>query len=103
MGEAQSPFNTYTAFKTAAEEGGGTVEQALARHATQLTTFERGLAKVRRVLANVPTYMIFDDHDLTDDWNLNPIWYDRVMATSLGTATLRNGLVAYALFQDWGN
>jgi hypothetical protein len=103
VGEAQSPFNTYTAFKTAAEEGGGTVEQALARHATQLTTFERGLAKVRRVLANVPTYMIFDDHDLTDDWNLNPIWYDRVMATSLGTATLRNGLVAYALFQDWGN
>ena len=22
--------------------------------------------------------MIFDDHDVTDDWNLNPIWVDRV-------------------------
>jgi hypothetical protein len=49
-------------FKTAAEEGGGTVEQGRARHATQLTVRAR-LAKVRRVLANVPTYMIFDDHD----------------------------------------
>jgi phosphodiesterase/alkaline phosphatase D-like protein len=28
------------------------------------------LPKVRRVLANIPTYMIFDDHDITDDWNI---------------------------------
>jgi hypothetical protein len=27
-------------------------------------------AATRRVLANVPTYMVFDDHDVTDDWNL---------------------------------
>ena len=47
--------------------------------------------------------MIFDDHDFTDDWNLNPMWYDRVYATSLGVTTARNALVSYALFQDWGN
>ena len=69
----------------------------------RLTRFESGLAKVRRVLANIPTYMIFDDHDVTDDWNLNPMWYDRVYPTSLGITTLRNALVSYALFQDWGN
>lgn len=65
--------------------------------------FESGLAKVRRVLANIPTYMIFDDHDFTDDWNLNPTWYDRVYSTSLGVTTARNALASYALFQDWGN
>jgi hypothetical protein len=68
-----------------------------------LTAFESGLAKVRRVLANIPTYMIFDDHDVTDDWNLNPAWIDRVYNTSLGVTMARNALVSYALFQDWGN
>jgi hypothetical protein len=68
-----------------------------------LTAFESGLAKVRRALANIPTYMIFDDHDFTDDWNLNPTWYDRVYSTSLGVTAARNALVSYALFQDWGN
>lgn len=72
-------------------------------HREILTTFEEGLAKIRRVLANVPTYMIFDDHDVTDDWNLNPAWCDRVYSTSLGVTMARNALLSYALFQDWGN
>ena len=78
----------------------------LERHAVrrgQLAKFAGGLPKVRRTLANVPTYMIFDDHDVTDDWNLNPIWVDRVNTTSLGRAIIRNALASYAVFQDWGN
>jgi hypothetical protein len=69
----------------------------------RLGELRRGLPKVQRALANVPTYMIFDDHDVTDDWNLSPLWRDRVMTTSLGVAIVRNALLAYALFQDWGN
>jgi hypothetical protein len=65
--------------------------------------FLAGLARVRRVLANVPTYMILDDHDVTDDFFLNPMWRDRVLTTALGQTILTNGMVAYALFQDWGN
>lgn len=61
------------------------------------------LPKVRRALANVPTYMIFDDHEVTDDWYLNPMWRDRVLTNPLGRTTVRNGLVSYALFQAWGN
>lgn len=76
---------------------------ALQKERAGLTLFHDGLAKVRRALANIPTYMIFDDHDFTDDWNLNPMWYDRVYDTSLGGTTARNALVSYALFQDWGN
>jgi hypothetical protein len=79
------------------------VRKGLKNARDRLTIFERGLGKVRRVLANIPTYMMFDDHDVTDDWNLNPIWYDRVYTTSLGVTTVRNALVSYALFQDWGN
>lgn len=79
------------------------VKKSLQGQRDQLTAFESGLAKVRRVLANIPTYMIFDDHDVTDDWNLNPAWCDRVYTTSLGVTMARNALVSYALFQDWGN
>jgi hypothetical protein len=66
-------------------------------------TRPQALPKVRRTLANVPTYMIMDDHDATDDWNLNPIWVDRVNNTTFGRAILRNALASYTLFQDWGN
>ncbi len=69
----------------------------------QLSLFYAALPKVRRTLANVPTYMILDDHDTTDDWNLNPIWVDRVNNTTLGRTILRNALASYAVFQDWGN
>lgn len=65
--------------------------------------FLAGLARVRRVLANVPTYMVLDDHDVTDDYFLNPVWRDRVLGTHLGQTILRNGMLTYALFQDWGN
>lgn len=72
----------------------------------QLLIFKQlweALPKVRRGLANVPTYMMFDDHEVTDDWYLNPMWRDRVLTNPLGRTTVRNGLVAYALFQGWGN
>ena len=65
--------------------------------------FRRTLPKVQRALANVPTYMMMDDHDVTDDYFLNPIWRDRVLTSQLGQAVLRNAMVAYAVFQDWGN
>lgn len=63
----------------------------------------RTLPKVRRALANVPTYMMFDDHEVTDDWYLNPTWRDRVLTNELGRMIVRNGLLSYALFQGWGN
>ncbi len=65
--------------------------------------FLLGLGKVQRVLANVPTYMLLDDHDITDDLFLNPMWRRRVLGSTLGQKILTNGMLAYALFQDWGN
>lgn len=59
--------------------------------------------KVRKALANISTYMIFDDHEITDDWNMNWNWCKRVYSKPLGKRTVQNGLLAYALFQAWGN
>ena len=58
---------------------------------------------VRRALANIPVYTICDDHDISDDWYLNREWCDRVLGKPLGKRTVQNGLLAYALFQAWGN
>ncbi|WP_010677311.1 metallophosphoesterase family protein [Bacillus timonensis] len=61
------------------------------------------LSKVRRLLANIPTYMIFDDHDITDDWNISHDWKKNVHQSNLGRHVISNGLMAYWLFQGWGN
>jgi hypothetical protein len=68
-----------------------------------LKEFRADIPAVRRVLANIPTYMIFDDHDVTDDWNISKSWCDNVLGTSLGYRLIQNALIAYAIFQHWGN
>lgn len=61
------------------------------------------LGQVRRSLANIPMYTIFDDHDVSDDWNLNQAWCLRVLGNPLGRRTVQNALLAYSVFQAWGN
>jgi hypothetical protein len=59
--------------------------------------------KVRRLLANVSTYMICDDHDVTDDWNITGYWYGKVRDSDTGRRVVANALAAYWAFQGWGN
>ena len=61
------------------------------------------LKNVRRALANIPTYMIFDDHEVTDDWYLNMAWCSRILDKPLGKRILQNGMLASAICQAWGN
>ncbi|MBK7230679.1 MAG: hypothetical protein IPH93_00030 [Saprospiraceae bacterium] len=68
-----------------------------------LINFESTLPEVRRSLANISCYMIFDDHDVTDDWNLNKIWCKNVYGNEQGKRIITNALLAYSLYQDWGN
>jgi len=67
--------------------------------------FRSALPRVRRVLANVPSLMIFDDHEITDDWNIDLPWVNTVYASTNrgGRRAVTNGLLAYLLCQHWGN
>ena len=65
--------------------------------------FRVGVPHVARALANVATYMIFDDHDVTDDWNLHKKWTNRVYSKEFGRQLVRNAVMAYGVFQGWGN
>lgn len=69
----------------------------------RMLRFCEELPAVRRALANVATYAVFDDHDVTDDWNITAGWVRRVRGNAFGRSVVRNALVAYALFQGWGN
>lgn len=68
-----------------------------------LTAYREGSKAMRRLLANVPTYMIFDDHEVTDDWFLNDTVRNAMKKTSLGKRVIAHGLAAYWLFQGVGN
>ncbi|MBE9010168.1 PhoD-like phosphatase [Pseudanabaenaceae cyanobacterium LEGE 13415] len=68
-----------------------------------LHQFIHTLWKVRRAMANIATYMIFDDHEVSDDWNLNRAWCFRVFGRPLGRRVVQNAMLAYSLFQAWGN
>ena len=68
-----------------------------------LNGFIESLADVRKVFANISTYMIFDDHDVSDDWNITRLWYDNVRASPNGTRIVSNALATYWAFQGWGN
>ncbi|MCC3497787.1 MAG: PhoD-like phosphatase [Microcoleus sp. PH2017_15_JOR_U_A] len=73
------------------------------REVVELDGFCRNLWRVRRALANISTYMICDDHDVSDDCFLNREWCYRVLGKPLGRRVVQNALLAYAVFQSWGN
>ncbi|MBT0585881.1 alkaline phosphatase family protein [Alteromonas sp. SM 2104] len=73
------------------------------RELDTLSGFTDALPAVARSLAHVPTYMIFDDHDVSDDWNLTRRWEEAVYSHPLSKRMIGNALTAYWLCQGWGN
>lgn len=70
----------------------------------QVEEYREGSRAMRRLLANVPTYMMFDDHEVTDDWRFDGKWDHQVVRSSdLGRRIVANGVAAFWLFQGMGN
>ena len=65
--------------------------------------FIESLSATRRVLANIPVYMIFDDHDITDDWNLSQAWQNRAYGHAFSRRIIGNAIIGYLICQGWGN
>ncbi|WP_375739007.1 alkaline phosphatase D family protein [Pseudomonas boanensis] len=69
----------------------------------RIDAFRAGLAGTARVFAHLPTLMIFDDHDITDDWNLSAQWEQTAYGHPFSKRIIGNALLAYMLCQGWGN
>lgn len=68
-----------------------------------LLGFKAGLTQVRRFMAHIPVYMMFDDHDVTDDWNLTAKWELAAYEHAFSKRIIGNALIGYTLFQGLGN
>jgi hypothetical protein len=60
-------------------------------------------AHVRWLLSSVPTLMIFDDHDIRDDWNTSETWLCDIRAQPWWHRRITGGLGAYWVYQHLGN
>ncbi len=60
-------------------------------------------APIRWLLSTVPSAMIFDDHDVIDDWNTSIDWVQEMRATSWWDRRVTGAFMAYVLYQHWGN
>ncbi|MFD3503062.1 alkaline phosphatase D family protein [Streptomyces sp. NPDC058676] len=59
--------------------------------------------EVRWLLSTVPSCMIFDDHDVIDDWNTSAAWLEDMRATGWWQERLMSGLMSYWVHQHLGN
>ena len=57
----------------------------------------------RWLLSTVPSAMIFDDHDIRDDWNISASWRRDMWATDWWRDRIVGGLGAYWVHQHLGN
>lgn len=76
------------------------------RYEAQLEAMEEFVAEldcVHRLMAHIPVAMMFDDHDITDDWNLSAEWEETAYGEPFSRRIIGNALVAYLVCQAWGN
>ena len=59
--------------------------------------------EVRWVFATVPSVMIFDDHEIIDDWNTSAAWRQEMSEQGWWRERISAGLASYWVYQHLGN
>jgi hypothetical protein len=59
--------------------------------------------EVRWLLSTVPSVMIFDDHEVIDDWNCSASWRVDIAKNSWWQRRIQAGLSSYWVYQHLGN
>ncbi|GGQ37782.1 alkaline phosphatase D family protein [Couchioplanes azureus] len=59
--------------------------------------------EVRWLLSTVPSVMIFDDHEIIDDWNTSAAWRADMSAQPWWAERIASGLASYWVYQHLGN
>jgi hypothetical protein len=57
----------------------------------------------RWLLSTLPSTMIFDDHDIRDDWNTSVTWREQMERTDWWHGRIVAGLASYWVYQHVGN
>ncbi|RKT53324.1 alkaline phosphatase D family protein [Saccharothrix australiensis] len=59
--------------------------------------------EIRWLMSVLPTSMIFDDHDIRDDWNTSRAWRAQMAGKPWWRERIRAGLASYWVYQHLGN
>ncbi|MGY1987399.1 alkaline phosphatase D family protein [Blastococcus sp. SYSU DS0669] len=59
--------------------------------------------RVRWLLSTIPSSMIFDDHEMIDDWNTSAAWRATASQEPWWRGRITGGLVSYWIYQHLGN
>ncbi len=59
--------------------------------------------QVRWLFSTVPSSMIFDDHEIIDDWNTSAAWRSTISREPWWAGRITGGLVSYWVYQHLGN
>lgn len=87
-------------------------EQGQPGPANEVVTFDEYTAlyleswrdpEVRWLFATVPSVMIFDDHEIIDDWNTSASWRAEASRESWWPERIAGGLASYWVYQHLGN
>jgi len=70
---------------------------------TRLYVESWGDPQVRWLLSTIPSSMIFDDHEMIDDWNTSAAWRAKVTQEPWWQGRITGGLVSYWVYQHLGN
>jgi hypothetical protein len=58
---------------------------------------------IRWLLSTVPSAMIFDDHEVSDDWNISGAWLEETRTRPWWNDQIIGGHVSYWIYQHLGN
>ena len=70
---------------------------------TRLYRESWGEPVIRWLLSTVSSAMIFDDHDVHDDWNTSAAWLEEMRATDWWDEHIVAALMSYWIYQHAGN
>jgi len=62
-----------------------------------------GEPNIRWLLSTLPSSMMFDDHDVKDDWNTSHAWRQDMQATDWWEERITGALMSYWIYQHLGN
>ncbi len=58
---------------------------------------------IRWLLSTVPSAMIFDDHEVSDDWNISEAWVEEMRQNPAWDDQIVGGYASYWIYQHLGN
>ena len=80
-----------------------TSRSPISRSTRRLYAEAWGDPDARWLLSVIPSSMMFDDHDVVDDWNTSRSWRREMGATSWWRERITGALMSYWIYQHLGN